>query len=68
MLGLTKQDVLLNVNTPRILKCLGFKCVGFKDVIYLAGEDCLNKLICCWFPQCYNLVPVTQDCLIWAAV
>ena len=41
MLGLTKQDVLLNVNTTRILKCL-----GFKDVIYLAGEDCLNKLIC----------------------
>ena len=32
--GLTKQDALLNVNTTRILKCLGFKCVGFKDVIY----------------------------------
>ena len=31
---LTKQDVLLNVNATRILKFVGFKCAGFKDVIY----------------------------------
>ena len=40
----------------------------------LAVEDCSNKhymsktCYYCWFPHHYNLVPVTQDYLIWAAV